>query len=1828
MLQRFYEIILIVWLSIPALFSAPVSWTGGQNVDINGNAVEKTSGGSDWNAGAYSVEAIASGDFYIEFIATETNKHRFIGFTDLPIGTVFNNLDGALFLHNAGNVQVYRNGSFRANLGAFVANTTRLRIQVNGANIEYYVDDVLQFTETTTTITYPLHVDVSINNPGGTFSNVDFDAGEPVRKPDIVSFRAADPDGKDDAISAGDTLSITFSEATDQAGLSGLLTQSLVDSLFSFTHSIGSGYTGSWVNNSLFSVTIATPPANLPRFATKVTPQTSPFPILPAAGGSPADEQSAPLQGNFGGENVLWGDITNASAAGNTLSKTNGTQQFLSGGASSRTFYEKDAWVEMTAVLTNHMRLIGFTSVQNPLASADLTFAVAFSDNGQVLSFANGNFTTPSPTITYSPGDIIRVAIEGDDVRFYHNDVAFRTLSLGGVAPYPLRAGGVLGYSGADCAIDNARRSIPTPIIASFWADDPDNEDGWLSAGDTMELTFTAPTNQPPSGPGVLPASEVDALFTFTHDLGDDYAGEWVNPSIFRVTLLAPTTLVPRFQATVTPTAAPGYEILNVGDKGLPSTTTSIPLDGDWGSVIVTWTNLTNATADGNDIIKDNLLQYQSGGVSTEQFEGGEPWIEGTADVLGNFRMFGFTTNDFPSEPHHLTWAIGFGESGDIVIYEDGNDFPPTVPTTFKEGDVARIAVESGYIVYYLESYEIHRTALSAPLPFPMRYGAVLGYFQNIASIRNARHSVATPIIQEFRANDSDDGDDVYSVGDSYDIRFDRPTDQSGTVNKAGVDAFFTFHNPALPVDIPVSIGTDYAGEWISKSIFRITVSAIDGSENVTRFVTIAQPNLQGDPIYLEGKTIGRASIPSAELQGDFGGQDVVWSTAPGILRGNPTIDGNTITKTSGPQWSQGSQSIQEFLSGDVWVEAWAPDSINNAVTFGLAIDAPINQPYSPDYGICFCPNGVIRVYDDNSGTPAYTWDGTYNAGDTARVEVIDGIVKYFIRATELPYTSAITAANYPLYGEASLGYSDGASVIYTRLSYPIPTIYKVVADDPDDMDDRISAGDTVAMLFTIPTNQYGTPDQTGTLPKSEVDSLFSFSHTIGADYVGSWTTPSVFTVTIADATGTDLTRFHTIIDPFSTNIRNAGSSSRPSNTISPPIWGDFGGRRVDWQQLVNATAGGIHSNDIVRNGSLAAWNAGGTSEGDFEVLYGPVYVETVVRETNASKALGLGKTNSNTDISDIEYAMFLDGQGRIFSSVSGTLSGSPIGTYSFEDIVRVAFEYDGSQANVRWYNNDVLLHEMLNVSISHLYPVTVDAALYAAGATFYDVKTNWPCPVAFDDAYVSDEDTPAQENVWDNDFHYGSGLSYVDTPPSTGILTLSTRGAFVYDPDGQFESMQEGESTSVTFTYYLDNSRCTVDGATVVITINGANDCPIAGSDATSTTEDSSVAGNVAGNDSDIEGDPLTFSAGTPGSGLITVAPNGDFSYDPNGAYDLLNLGETATDRFTYLVNDGRCTTIGQVLVIIHGANDCPIVTADTISMDEDTGGTGNVLANDFDPEGNPVSASQLTSPSGSLTFLPDGSFTYGTSGQFNDLALGETATDSFTYLLTDGACSAVGTVVLVIHGGNDCPAGLADSASTDQDTATAGNVLTNDSDPDGDSLTAELIPVSPSPCYAESFAILAGSTVTVAGTGTVITGNVGVSPGTSITGIPAGAALTPPSATHSNTAAAIAEQAASEALYTTLRDTGGATAIAAELGGTTLTPGTYSFSSSANIADGTTLTLDGAGVYIFKVGSAITANVHSSVILLNGASPSQVFWQVTSAATLNGVTFSGTVV
>jgi hypothetical protein len=151
-----------------------------------------------------------------------------------------------------------------------------------------------------------------------------------------------------------------------------------------------------------------------------------------------------------------------------------------------------------------------------------------------------------------------------------------------------------------------------------------------------------------------------------------------------------------------------------------------------------------------------------------------------------------------------------------------------------------------------------------------------------------------------------------------------------------------------------------------------------------------------------------------------------------------------------------------------------------------------------------------------------------------------------------------------------------------------------------------------------------------------------------------------------------------------------------------------------------------------------------------------------------------------------------------------------------------------------------------------------------------------------------------------------------------------------------------------------------------------------------------------------------------------------------------------------------------------------------------------------------------------------------------------------------------------------------------------------------------------------AQTFAVLGASTVTNTGP-TIITGDLGVSPGTAVTGFPPGTVTG--GSIHAGDATANAAQAAAHAAYGALVAEPCGTNLTGKTLGTspgavTLSPGVYCFNSSAQLTG--TLTLNGNGVYVFKIGSTLTTASNSSVVLAKGATAGNVFWQVTSSATL----------
>ena len=175
-----------------------------------------------------------------------------------------------------------------------------------------------------------------------------------------------------------------------------------------------------------------------------------------------------------------------------------------------------------------------------------------------------------------------------------------------------------------------------------------------------------------------------------------------------------------------------------------------------------------------------------------------------------------------------------------------------------------------------------------------------------------------------------------------------------------------------------------------------------------------------------------------------------------------------------------------------------------------------------------------------------------------------------------------------------------------------------------------------------------------------------------------------------------------------------------------------------------------------------------------------------------------------------------------------------------------------------------------------------------------------------------------------------------------------------------------------------------------------------------------------------------------------------------------------------------------------------------------------------------------------------------------------------------------------------------------------------------------AALASTAPGLGTASTYAVLAGTTVTNTGN-TVLSGNLGISPGSACTGFPApctggGPGVVNAGTIHAGDAAALQAQTDLTAAYGVAASSPCNSTSLAPWGGQTLTPGTYCQTTSPTISGN--LILSGNGVFIFKSGSTLVTAPGATVSVINGAQPCNVFWQVSSSATLDTTTtFVGTI-
>jgi len=277
-------------------------------------------------------------------------------------------------------------------------------------------------------------------------------------------------------------------------------------------------------------------------------------------------------------------------------------------------------------------------------------------------------------------------------------------------------------------------------------------------------------------------------------------------------------------------------------------------------------------------------------------------------------------------------------------------------------------------------------------------------------------------------------------------------------------------------------------------------------------------------------------------------------------------------------------------------------------------------------------------------------------------------------------------------------------------------------------------------------------------------------------------------------------------------------------------------------------------------------------------------------------------------------------------------------------------------------------------------------------------------------------------------------GTLWADWTTTPGQVSFWLTSVPVVTGSGQLLAVSVSAAGAAPDTSVLDLHDCSVDEGAVG-EIDGEvllkrNTAPEATNDPYTTDEDTPltvVAPGVLGNDNDVDGDPLTVSGfdATGVLGLVNIDADGRLTYDPNGQFESLGVGDSATETLTYTVSDGNGgSDTATVTITVTGVNDAPEATNDPYTTDEDTPLTiaaPGVLGNDNDVDGGALSVSgfDATGVLGLVNIDADGRLTYDPNGQFESLGVGDSATETLTYTVSDGnGGSDTATVTITVTG------------------------------------------------------------------------------------------------------------------------------------------------------------------------------------------------------------------
>ena len=328
------------------------------------------------------------------------------------------------------------------------------------------------------------------------------------------------------------------------------------------------------------------------------------------------------------------------------------------------------------------------------------------------------------------------------------------------------------------------------------------------------------------------------------------------------------------------------------------------------------------------------------------------------------------------------------------------------------------------------------------------------------------------------------------------------------------------------------------------------------------------------------------------------------------------------------------------------------------------------------------------------------------------------------------------------------------------------------------------------------------------------------------------------------------------------------------------------------------------------------------------------------------------------------------------------------------------------------------------------------------------------------------------------------------------GTLTIGADGTYTYVADqSASDDLDASDTATDSFTYTVSDGTAT-DTATLIFTVTGINDAPAAVNDTDAVNEDATVTrtsgdnllmaddsdaddddsftvtqiGVTGGSNSSVAGSSTynnNFTSVTGTYGTLKVGADGTYTYVADqSAADDLDASDTATDSFTYTISDGTATDTATLIFTVTGINDAPAAVNDTDAVNEDatvtrTSGDNLLMADDSDADDddsftvtqigvtggsnsavssgtNQSNGTSITGTLGTLVIGANGSYTYvADQSAADDLDASDTATDSFTYTISDGTATDTATLIITVTGVNDVPTASDKTITTNEDTA-----------------------------------------------------------------------------------------------------------------------------------------------------------------------------------------------